>query len=384
MPIDIDKEQMYVNYMIIVNYYELKIIIMETTRAKVNVFVLMRVYNAFKASANAQFLREGIESFLSQNYENKELILFDDSSSDGTVELLREYAAKYNNIYFTDECCNIKNLGVGRTYVNISKVALSRAKKEDVIYVLDDDDIYVRRDSLSTIVKKMSETDADVCFINLRNIGDANVFAKGKKYENQAAVIAALSELNRAKTIAELSIIAKAHWGGYSRAYRARVYDKHIGLIPELTSEHRVHNDLTHISSLLLRGLRFTALAEPIYGVRRRTGSVSKSYSRTFFTRGLLFLRTAKDMVLDNLESHVDGAEMYLQGTMNVFYADTANRIAKMLKDGVLFDYSEAAFHRDFHEIVFDNFGRDFGNDREAAFRFIRQAAAVAGVAVVL
>jgi glycosyltransferase involved in cell wall biosynthesis len=51
------------------------------------VSVLVPIYN------QAPFIRETIESALSQDYEDIELVLSDDGSTDGTVEILREYEA---------------------------------------------------------------------------------------------------------------------------------------------------------------------------------------------------------------------------------------------------------------------------------------------------
>jgi glycosyltransferase involved in cell wall biosynthesis len=51
------------------------------------VSVIVPIYN------QAQFIRETVDSVLSQNYDNLELVLSDDGSTDGTSELLREYQA---------------------------------------------------------------------------------------------------------------------------------------------------------------------------------------------------------------------------------------------------------------------------------------------------
>jgi glycosyltransferase involved in cell wall biosynthesis len=49
--------------------------------------VIVPIYN------QAQFIRETVDSVLGQDYPNVELVLSDDGSTDGTSEILREYAA---------------------------------------------------------------------------------------------------------------------------------------------------------------------------------------------------------------------------------------------------------------------------------------------------
>ncbi|HEX8521122.1 MAG TPA: glycosyltransferase, partial [Tepidisphaeraceae bacterium] len=50
--------------------------------------VLMPVYNG------ERYLREAIDSILSQSYANFELIIVDDGSTDGSLSILREYEKK--------------------------------------------------------------------------------------------------------------------------------------------------------------------------------------------------------------------------------------------------------------------------------------------------
>jgi glycosyltransferase involved in cell wall biosynthesis len=52
------------------------------------VSVIVPIYN------QAPFIRETVDSVLAQDYENIELVLSDDGSTDGTTEILREYAAR--------------------------------------------------------------------------------------------------------------------------------------------------------------------------------------------------------------------------------------------------------------------------------------------------
>ena len=51
--------------------------------------IIMAVYNC------APTLRESIDSILNQTYTNWEFIICDDCSTDNTLEIVREYEAKY-------------------------------------------------------------------------------------------------------------------------------------------------------------------------------------------------------------------------------------------------------------------------------------------------
>lgn len=54
--------------------------------------ILMSTYNG------QTYLKKQIESILAQTYPNIELIIRDDGSKDRTVEILKEYEQRYENI----------------------------------------------------------------------------------------------------------------------------------------------------------------------------------------------------------------------------------------------------------------------------------------------
>ena len=89
---------------------------------------------------NAKYLKQCIESVMSQSYQPKEIIIFDDASTDNSVELLKSIESLYQNvrvIYSED------NVGVS--------LARHRAILEthtSHITVLDSDDYYASKDKL--------------------------------------------------------------------------------------------------------------------------------------------------------------------------------------------------------------------------------------------
>lgn len=103
---------------------------MKTTKeVRPLVSVLMTVYN------RAKYIRHAIESVLASTYENFELILVDDGSSDQSVEIIREYMARDSRIRLF---INEQNLG---DYPNRNRAA-SLASGKYIKYVDADDMIY--------------------------------------------------------------------------------------------------------------------------------------------------------------------------------------------------------------------------------------------------
>lgn len=92
------------------------------------VSVVMCTYNGEK------FLREQLESILSQTYRNIEVIIVDDASKDNTVQLLEEYKRKDDRIRYY---VNPSNLGYNKNFEKAFSFASA-----DLIAISDQDDIW--------------------------------------------------------------------------------------------------------------------------------------------------------------------------------------------------------------------------------------------------
>ena len=93
------------------------------------VSVVMPVYNG------ERFLREAIESVLAQSYGHFELVIVDDGSSDGSLQIAEEYAARDPRVR---PLRNERNLGIVQT----RNRAFAEASRDAVYFaVLDCDDV---------------------------------------------------------------------------------------------------------------------------------------------------------------------------------------------------------------------------------------------------
>ncbi len=92
------------------------------------VSVVLCTYNG------SRFLREQLDSVMSQTYPLHEVIIQDDGSQDDTAQIAKEYAAKYDNVFcFSNEAEH----GVNGNFYS----AMSRATG-DYIAICDQDDVW--------------------------------------------------------------------------------------------------------------------------------------------------------------------------------------------------------------------------------------------------
>lgn len=112
------------------------------------VAILLATYNG------AKYLRQQIESLLSQTYTDWRLFIRDDHSSDDTPEILAEYVRKYPDKFFLlkDE---LGNLGSSQNFNALLQVV----KEEEYIMFCDQDDFWLP-DKIDFTLNQMLELES--------------------------------------------------------------------------------------------------------------------------------------------------------------------------------------------------------------------------------
>ena len=130
--------------------------------------ILLATYNGEK------YLKQQIDSILSQTYSNFRLIISDDCSTDGTRKILKEYKEKDKRItvYFQE-----KNLG----YVKNFEFLLGKVENE--IYALSDQDDVWLPEKIEKSIEKMQIEDSDLVFGDLE-IVDENLKTINKSFND--------------------------------------------------------------------------------------------------------------------------------------------------------------------------------------------------------
>lgn len=145
----------------------------------------------------AGFIRRALDSVLGQSFENFEIVVVDNGSTDGTLAILMEYEARGEIVLFS--CVNR-----GVSYAR--NVGISRAKS-DFICVLDSDNYFSTKDSLWTLYELISSLDFSVEVILTSNVNE-----NGEKISFSPLQDTVISNLVFLKTSGEFSITARREW----------------------------------------------------------------------------------------------------------------------------------------------------------------------------
>ncbi|MFA5743035.1 MAG: glycosyltransferase family 2 protein [Candidatus Paceibacterota bacterium] len=109
-------------------------------------------------------IESAIKSVLGQSYKNIEYIIVDGGSTDGTLEIVEKYKDRIAK--FVSE----RDKGI---YDGMNK-GLNLATG-DIIGILNSDDLYASDEVIKSVVEKMEEQDADVCWGDLVYVDDKDI-----------------------------------------------------------------------------------------------------------------------------------------------------------------------------------------------------------------
>ena len=133
------------------------------------VSVIVPCYNA------ARFLHKCFKSIAIQTYQNLEILLVNDGSTDNTLSILQEFAAQ-------DDRVRIVNMPQNRG-VQWARFEGIKAAKGDWIMIVDGDD-YMESDYVQSLLKSVLDADADIASITGNYaINKRLQFLRSKRYK---------------------------------------------------------------------------------------------------------------------------------------------------------------------------------------------------------
>lgn len=133
------------------------------------VSIIIPIYNA------ETYLRECLDSAVSQTYRDIEIICVNDGSTDGTLEILNEYADNDSRVIV------ISKANEGQSVARNTGIEAARGK---YLYYCDSDD-FVSPDLVETCVGKMDEHSLDVIYFDAETVFEnAHMGDKFAKYDN--------------------------------------------------------------------------------------------------------------------------------------------------------------------------------------------------------
>lgn len=145
--------------------------------------LIIPVYNVEK------YLKKCIDSAINQTYQNIEIILINDGSTDNSGKICEEYSRRYQNIIYV----NKKNGGLSS-----ARNAGIHVSKGDYLFFLDSDD-YITEDCIESLYFALLKENTDISIGNYQEVylnDEIDLKRKNREYiflDNEQAFIEMLS-----------------------------------------------------------------------------------------------------------------------------------------------------------------------------------------------
>lgn len=212
--------------------------------------IIIPIYNV------EAYLRECIDSVLSQNYPNLEIILIDDGSTDSSSMICDDYMQKYKTI----QVIHKQNGGLS----DARNVGLQYATGA-YIFFLDSDD-FLAENSISELYKLCVQYDADIAVANFWYF-----FSNSKKISAQAcSQNTLLTKIEAMRLLLENRMIKNFAWG---KLYKSSILNNLAFPVGKLFEDvywtHLVFDRASHV---------IVSPNESIY-YRQRDNSISYTFS---------------------------------------------------------------------------------------------------------
>ena len=221
------------------------------------VSVIVPVYNVEK------YLRQCLDSILQQTYQNLEILIVNDGSTDGSDAICREYFEKDERITY-----HIKeNSGVFDTRM----IGLQEASGAYVTFVDSDD--WIEKTYIEELYDKLITYHADIVAANYYLFNDAEnlfYFFMGEQdyYERLYTPVQLIDGLYETKFNKSFALLSA--WG---KLYKRSLFD-------ELQfSKDRIGEDRFLSLKAFLSSERVVYLNKGLYAYRERTGSLSHNWT---------------------------------------------------------------------------------------------------------
>lgn len=200
--------------------------------------IIMPCYNS------SQYIEKNLNSILSQTYNDFNIILIDDKSTDNTLEIIKKYKNNSKNIIIIE---NDKNRGAG--YCRNEALKLCDTK---YVTFIDSDD-YINKDYLDKMISLLKKQNADVIVCDIK-----------LEYENKFKMICTCDD-----EISKKNIIAN----GLAAAPCNKIF------ITELFNEIKfpegiINEDVAAILSILINADKITYTSDVYYNYVQHSNSV--------------------------------------------------------------------------------------------------------------
>lgn len=271
---------------------------------KPDISVIIPIYNA------EIFLVKCIESILSQTFDNFELILVNDGSTDNSLSICRSYQVKDNRIYIVDQI----NSGVS----SARNIGIERSNAKYIIFIDADD--YTDKTMLEDLHSKAVYEAADITFCDF--------------YYNKYNIDRIINVNFIPNTYTSIERILTGHLQGFmcNKFIKRSLYiDNDIRFNTSIT----MGEDMLVMCQLLLHAKTLSYVPKPYFHyVQHKNSAVGKRAYHSFESQKML-VNIFQELLINNTElsAHISMYKIFVKKEMLLYGNFTYDEIRETYPD---------------------------------------------------
>ncbi len=257
------------------------------------VCVIMSTYNG------ERYLKTQLDSILAQKGVNISLYVFDDVSSDGTLKILQEYAARYSNIHI-----KVNETNKNYNYNFIDALFSFKDNNEFDYYAFSDQDDYWAEDKLISAIKKLEKKGECSLYASNLKIVDENLNYSGRNYRNAGYLCHYPDQLLFCVTIGNTAVFDSKFKDLVTKYYpkdiASNAHDHWVGLIANYCKGANFIFDMCPEHILYRQHNHNTSSGFVKFGLKKIITRWFKGYTSINFDILKLFIKYYKNELSDN------------------------------------------------------------------------------------
>lgn len=236
------------------------------------VSIIMPVYNGVEVAGRA------IESVLLQTYQDIELVIIDDGSTDGSLSICQRYAKKYSFIHIY----SIKNQGVS----NARNYGIEVANGKYLMFLDVDDELVP--EAVYKLVELLKTSNADIACVNAYYVDNGKNITKMSAFTPLYCMV----ESNEEHDLLIRQLYTETpgyYFGDYLRASWAKLYESNLLKMNKITFPIGVSigEDAIFLLQVFQKASRIVTEDEYLYKYYRSEGSVTGRYTSDYYEKKL-------------------------------------------------------------------------------------------------
>lgn len=272
---------------------------------------------------NARYLNTCLDSILNQTYQDFEVIVYNDGSTDDSEYILNSYNNEYSNVFVY----SIENRGQGYC----RNRALEKARGDFILFVDSDD--FIESITLETLIKRIEEDCSDMVVFDY------------KYFKNGIYTYSSVNQVFKNKTLNGkdcLKILGLDNFFSVTKFYKKSFLNQnHI-----LYGEGHLYEDLPFLVNCAVKATKISLLHSPLYTVRVTSSSSTKTnydsniHADSFIQAAQLAIDLTKE--IDNSDNSLYPLYKYL---INRFWLYCSLRVPEQYRDKMKADFIQLMSH---------------------------------------